>query len=112
MSEVMTNRLLEKSTQLSSIQERSGGQRSGIVQVWVTDEHRRFERVHELEWGARHIDTEHSIVVDPNRKYQEVHGFGSALTDAACYLISELPAAARRQFLQEVFDPSENGLTA
>ena len=91
----MTNRLLEGSTKLSSIQERSGGQRSGVIQVWVTDEHTRFERVGELEWRAQHIDTEPSIVVDPNQKFQEVLGFGSALTDAACYLISELPAAAR-----------------
>jgi len=58
------------------------------------------------------MDAEHSIVVDPNQKFQQILGFGSALTDAACYLISELPRAARRQFLQEVFDPSKMGLTA
>jgi glucosylceramidase len=107
----MTNRLLEKSTKLSLMKERSGGQRSGVIQVWVTDEHTRFERVRELEWRVPHIDTENSIVVDPTQKFQEVVGFGSALTDAACYLISELPAAARRQFLQEMFDPSEMGLS-
>ena len=108
----MTNRSLERSAKLSSTQERSGGQRSGVIQVWVTDEHRRFERVRELEWHAQHMDAEHSIVVDPNQKFQQILGFGSALTDAACYLISELPRAARRQFLQEVFDPSKMGLTA
>ena len=108
----MTNRSLERSAKLSSTQERSGGQRSGVIQVWVTDKHRRFERVRELEWHAPHMDAEHSIVVDPNQKFQQILGFGSALTDAACYLISELPRAARRQFLQEVFDPSKMGLTA
>ena len=37
-------------------------------------------------------------------------GFGGALTDAAAYMINQLDASAREEFLRELYHPSELGL--
>jgi glucosylceramidase len=50
-------------------------------------------------------------MLDPDQRFQEILGFGAALTDAACYVLNELPRAARKQFLQEVFDATGMGLS-
>jgi len=104
----MTNRLLQNSAKPASILDRSDGHGSAAIQVWVTNKGSRFTRAQDLHWRAQSadFDPEQAIVLDPGHTFQEILGFGSALTDAACYLLSELPAAARRQFLQEVFGPA------
>ncbi len=47
-----------------------------------------------------------TIEIDGTRQYQPILGFGVALTDASCFLLSAMPAAARHAFLTEVFSPS------
>jgi glucosylceramidase len=47
-----------------------------------------------------------SIRLDPNQRYQQVLGFGAALTDATCYLLEQVDAAKRRAILEECFGAS------
>ncbi|HVI08525.1 MAG TPA: glycoside hydrolase family 30 beta sandwich domain-containing protein [Candidatus Binatia bacterium] len=49
--------------------------------------------------------------MNPATKFQEILGFGGALTDAACYTFNRLSAAARERLFHELFHPSEMGLS-
>ena len=47
-----------------------------------------------------------SIRLDPDQRYQQVLGFGAALTDASCYLLEELDTDKRKSLLNECFGSS------
>jgi glucosylceramidase len=47
-----------------------------------------------------------TIEIDSTRQFQPILGFGAALTDASCFLLSGMPAAARHSFLTEIYSPS------
>lgn len=47
-----------------------------------------------------------SIRLDSGQRYQQLLGFGAALTDASCYLLEQLDAAKRKALLDECFSPS------
>lgn len=83
----------------------------GKISVWVTDDHQRLARGSDISWrpmageGGRD-----AILLNPQKRRQEILGFGAALTDAACYTLSQLPPAAREKLFHELFHPSEMGL--
>lgn len=53
-----------------------------------------------------------TIKVDATVKYQQVEGFGAALTDSSAYLINQLPTATRSTLLNNLFNTSTGiGLT-
>jgi glucosylceramidase len=45
------------------------------------------------------------IHLDTNQCYQEILGFGAALTDASCYLLEQAGAERRRSLLNDCFGP-------
>jgi glucosylceramidase len=47
-----------------------------------------------------------TIEIDSTRQYQPMLGFGVAHTDASCFLLSGMPAAARQAFLTEIYSPT------
>jgi len=51
-----------------------------------------------------------AISVDPQQHYQEIDGFGFALTGGSADHLLKLPAAQRRQLLEELFSPAGNGI--
>jgi glucosylceramidase len=62
----------------------------------VTDEKRRFESVSAVAWRkSSSLPSAETIVLNPERKFQEILGFGAAFTDASCYMFSQLSADAR-----------------
>lgn len=86
---------------------------SGTIAVRVTDANRKFGAAPSLHWrSAAGGPTTEAIVLEPEKKFQEYLGIGGALTDAACYMFSRLPASAREQLFHEMFHPSEMGLSA
>ena len=84
----------------------------GEICVRVTSEARRFEPGPELSWRPQRGSSAGSILLNPKRTYQEVLGFGAALTDATCSLLHDLAPSSRGQFLRDVFDPASMGLNA
>ncbi len=48
-----------------------------------------------------------SIRCDEAALFQEIEGFGGALTEASGYVLSKLPAASRAKVLRSYYDPSE-----
>lgn len=82
------------------------------IEVRITDEKRRFESGPSLSWqpisGTRSGEV---ISLDPEKKFQEILGFGAAFTDASCYMFHQLPREAREKLFHEIFHPSELGLS-
>ena len=50
------------------------------------------------------------IAIDPSRRFQKMHGFGAAMTDASAQLLSQLPADKRKAIMAELFGRGPNGL--
>lgn len=83
----------------------------GQISVRVTDENRRFENGSALSWRqAAGQPSADIIVLNPDKKFQEILGFGAAFTDAACYMFNQLPSNSRGSLFRELFHPSELGL--
>lgn len=51
------------------------------------------------------------ILLDPEKKFQEILGFGAAFTDASCYLFSQLSSDARDRLFHQLFHPTGLGLS-
>lgn len=86
-------------------------QPASSISVWVTDNKRRVAATSPLIWGAPSENASSStIVIRPDRKAQEILGFGAAFTDAACYLFHQLPSEVRDRLFRTLFTPSEMNL--
>jgi glucosylceramidase len=53
------------------------------------------------------LDATNTITLDLNTEYQEVDGFGAAMTGSSAYLLRSMDAVARAAALKELFDPKE-----
>ena len=53
------------------------------------------------------LETETAVFVDTRQRFQEVFGFGGAVTDAVAEVYAQLTPAAQRAFLTAYFDPRE-----
>jgi glucosylceramidase len=83
---------------------------SGPVRVWETYRDRRYLPGEALSWKPAEAVAADAIVLDPGTTKQEILGFGGALTDAACYVLSQLSAEERGAVMHDLFAPSEMGL--
>jgi len=86
------------------------GQR-GEIAAWVTSEKDRFARMSGPRWrSAAAKPSYQAIVLNPEKEFQTILGFGAAFTDAACYTFNQLSPSAREQLFHELFHPAEMGL--
>jgi glucosylceramidase len=87
-------------------------QPDGSITVRVTNADKRYALADSLSWrrSSEKVGT-NTIVLQPDRKLQPILGFGAALTDAACYMINQMPDAAREELLHELFDPKQMGFS-
>ena len=46
-------------------------------------------------------------MVDPTRRYQRMTGFGASMTDSSAYVLSSLPATARKSIMTDLFSTTE-----
>src|ERR1700730_2207835 len=88
----------------------TAGQGSEIA-AWVTSEKNRFARMNGVRWrNAATKTSEQAIVLNPEKEFQPILGFGAAFTDAACYTFNQLSPSARERLFHELFHPAEMGL--
>lgn len=85
-------------------------QGAGKVRVWATFRDRRHAQGAPLEWKPATQLTADAIALDPGTPKQEILGFGAALTDASCYVLSRLAEAERHALMEELFAPGEMAL--
>lgn len=81
---------------------------NGAIEVWLTtgDQRHLLEAQPSIHWGSASTGTTPStptIEIDPSRAYQEMIGFGAAMTDASAHLFQRLPEAVRERVLQDLF---------
>lgn len=79
------------------------------VNVWLTDvsSEKWVERQADVSFQTRQTSNPLAIKVDDSVKYQEITGFGAALTDSSAWLINELPADSREDLMKNLFDPAD-----
>src|SRR5262245_5444545 len=82
-----------------------GAGAADVVRAWVTtaDQTRLLAREPDIRFGApaSHLVR---IEVDPQRRYQQMVGFGASVTDASAWLIeNRLSAGQRAALLRELF---------
>lgn len=78
----------------------------GAVSVFVTAGDKRHASAASLNWRPLAQPSPSDIVLNSSAAKQEVLGFGAALTDAACYMIQQLPPEPRAKLLHELYHPS------
>src|SRR5436305_10640954 len=70
---------------------------AGEISVWTTDDNQRCARGPALSWQNAAGSGASAIVLDAGKKYQPIHGFGAAFTDAACFTFDRLDPSAREK---------------
>lgn len=73
------------------------------VKAWQTASGKRFQPIAAPVWKTGVPTQAMSIHLDPERKYQDILGFGAAMTGASCYLLQQAPEAKRRAILNACF---------
>ncbi len=84
---------------------------AGAVRVWQTAGTERHVARPDLSWRAAGGSMPTDIVLDPQRRKQEVLGFGGAFTDATTYMFNQLAPDARAALFRELFHPGEMNLS-
>ncbi len=82
---------------------------SRSVESWVTDlsSDERLAAQPRIAWRTGADVGAGTIVVDPSRRYQTMTGFGASMTDSSAYVLSKLPAKARKKAMRELFSPTD-----
>jgi glucosylceramidase len=75
------------------------------VRAWRTAPNQEFAPIPAPSWQTGVPVSALSIRIDPSTRAQKLLGFGAAMTDASCYLLSQLDDAARRALLDDCFGP-------
>ena len=106
--------LLSLACQSSQVPSRQAVAAVGTTaRLWLTtgDQRHLLEPQPELHaFAAEPAASVTNIEIDAAKSYQEMIGFGAAMTDAAAYLLMKLPASVREVLLQDLFgSPSSNG---
>lgn len=80
---------------------------SGPVKIWGTFRDQRHMPGDALAWKPTAEIAADAITLDPSATRQEMLGFGAALTDASCYVLSQLRDQERASLMQELFAPGQ-----
>ena len=84
---------------------------AGPISVWITDDSHMLTPGPRLNWAPASASAAASaIVLDPQKKFQDILGFGAAFTDSACYTFNRLDPSAREKLFHQLFHASEMGL--
>jgi glucosylceramidase len=83
---------------------------SAPVKVWSTFRDKRYAAGDPLAWKPVAAVAADAIVLDPDATRQEMLGFGAALTDAACYVLSQLSSVDKEAVIYDLFSPETMGL--
>lgn len=81
-----------------------------IVELWLSTADRRLKLVQQpaIEMGALGSSTA-DVVIDLQKKYQTMDGFGAAMTDSSAWLLqNKLNASQRNALLHELYGPPPN----
>ena len=77
---------------------------SGLVRVYLTtaDRAHDFERL-SVPFTDHHLKSGLQIVIDPKVRFQEIDGFGAAISGSTAYNLMQMDPDDRKKFLVETF---------
>ncbi|WP_218937527.1 glycoside hydrolase family 30 protein [Antarcticibacterium flavum] len=87
------------------------GEVVGSAGLWVTNgaQTKLLSKQEDLEI-IDNVETSYpSITIDPGQRFQEIEGFGAALTGSSAFLINRMDNAPKNALLSDLFHP-ENGI--
>jgi O-glycosyl hydrolase len=78
------------------------------AQVWLTNPagNKWLSQESDVSFQTAQSTSTLTIKVDGGIKYQQIEGFGAALTDSSAWLINQLPTTTRSALMQNLFSPS------
>jgi glucosylceramidase len=79
------------------------------VRMWSTFGDRRHAKAEAPAWKSGAPSAE-AIVVDSGAARQEILGFGAAMTDSSCYVLSQMKDDERQAVMHNLFAPGEMAL--
>jgi glucosylceramidase len=79
--------------------------------AWQTDTYSKHAAFEIGGWKSRNRENIPDLIVDMQRSYQPILGFGAALTESSCYLLSRMPNMQRERFLHQLYAPSAMNLS-
>ncbi len=79
---------------------------AGPVKVWSTYGEKRHAAAGTLNWSDPSAQFG-VIELKPDETRQEILGFGAAMTDSSCYVLSQMTAAEREPLMRDLFSPDE-----
>jgi glucosylceramidase len=80
---------------------------AGPVKIWSTFRDQRHAQGDPLAWKPAGQIAAEAITLNPMVTRQEMLGFGAAMTDASCYVLSQMSDAERRPVMQDIFAADE-----
>jgi len=82
--------------------------------VWLTtsDQRKLLAREPDVAFSSPDTTGLPTIAIADSPSYQEIVGFGAAITDASALLINGLPPDRRDSLLRELFDRDNGGGSA
>ena len=85
-------------------------QPASLVRVWSSYRDKRHVVGAPLAWKTPEQISAEAVILNPAATKQEVLGFGAAMTDATCYVLSQMAAGERDAAMRDIFDPNEMGM--
>jgi glucosylceramidase len=76
----------------------------------VTASNKKHAEVGLLNWQKVKPRPGYTVELFPDMTFQNVLGFGSAITEASCFTLQRMPAAKRNWLMHNLFDPSQQAL--
>lgn len=95
-------------TAYSDAQAQLSGRKSlaNFVYVTTADQSQLFEKMPLARYTQKELPPS-TIRIDSSEIFQEMDGFGAAMTGSSCYNLLQMNAAERAKLLKETFDPKE-----
>ncbi len=80
---------------------------SSPVRMWSTFGSQRHAKAEAPAWKTDGQAGPGVIAVDANVEKQEILGFGAAITDSSCYVLSQMKDDERQAVMHDLFAPGE-----
>ena len=73
------------------------------IRAWSTSKDRKYEEIAVSEWRTSRENPPNTVQIDATQQYQEILGFGAALTDASCFVYSQLTNEEKLALFSDLF---------
>lgn len=93
----------------STLHSKSAG--AVVADIFVVNKDQRFTKINQNFVIAKSAVSNADISVNENDKFQQIDGFGAALTDSSAYLFAGLPEKQRHEVLTELFAKNKSNFS-